>query len=141
MSDKPSVFTTLKQGRGDAPAAHDAEVITLPLADYEPFASHPPRGAMSWVRVYFSDGTTSSFPCFSIKEILSTSPNFLSLILDTGTVITLQGRNLTALHEAIEDDRVRTLKPFDERRHAPPASADDAPFIASIVRETGDEDE
>lgn len=141
MSDsKPNVFSALKQGRGEAPASPGAEVITLPKTEYKALDLDAPRSRVTRLRVNFSDGSASLFSYAYLVEVLTTSPQFVSLIF-TSTVITLQGRNLSGLLDALQEERVLALNPFDEKRHMAMSPDDDAPYIERIERDTGEEEE
>ena len=54
----------------------------------------------------------------------------LFLIMTSNYVITITGRNLDPLEELLQDEKVRSIQQFDERRHDRPADTD--PVIQSI---------
>lgn len=144
----------LKKGpvRGPTPAPGEPiedNVVPLPVAElaapdssgkeaylaFEEFKVKKRYGGAK-LRVHFGRDATGreTIALFSysyLREVLCTSPEFLSLVF-VDTVIMLEGRNLVALIEPLEEDNIRRLRPFDARFYAPPSA--DAPVIHRVTR-------
>lgn len=140
-----SVFGAMRQNRNEpAPAetpqqeasTAEAPAEAAPLADlvdYAAFGLDVPRARVSRLRVNFSDGSASLFNYAYLTEVLTTSPQFVSLIF-TSVIITVQGRNLSGLLDDLQEERVLSLTPFDAKRFNPPDA--EKPYITRIERDS-----
>lgn len=90
------------------------------------------RNGEKRLRICFADGTVSMPSYTYLVDVVYTSHQFISLIFSR-FVIELQGRNLTALLDQIQDEKLRYIQCFRADVFAEPL--DDAPVIISITRQ------
>lgn len=81
------------------------------------------------LRIHFSDGGIDLKSYGQLLGVYSVAPNYLDLIFTSGT-IDMEGDNLRALLDDFQEERVRTVHPFDPARHKEPTKG--APVIRSI---------
>lgn len=124
-------YATLRQ-----PAHQVKEERPAPdgLPAYQAFTTDPTnRRTPARLRISFGSGPVSLLSYAYLSEVLCTSHQRLSLVF-TSCVITLEGRNLFALLEALQEDKVRGLECFQAGTFAPPAEG--APVITRIRRQS-----
>lgn len=88
------------------------------------------------LRIYYGSGLVESLSYLYLTTVVSPRPERLDLGFTTGGYY-LTGRNLRGLLDALEEERVRVLEPFDPERHLPPP--DGAPVIETIEYETAEQ--
>ena len=86
------------------------------------------------LRVMYSNGDVAVIAYAAILEAISTAPEYVSLICTTGAVV-MRGEGLRALLDALQDETVRALVPFDPERHEAPDEG--APVIDNIEYKRG----
>ena len=88
----------------------------------------------SRLRLHYPDGYTVRLLNYTyLVEAVTTSHKRLSLIF-TDDIVTLKGRNLTGLIEALQDERIRALVGFHAKHHLPPEDPQ-MPYIEHMVQE------
>lgn len=86
------------------------------------------RRALS-LRVHYSNGDIEQLNYSHRKYDLSTKPERLYISFSTGVVL-MDGTNLRMLLDDLQDERIRSLQPFDPARHLSPKEGQ--PVILAI---------
>ena len=82
-----------------------------------------------WLRVHYSNGDIEQLSYSHRKYDLSTKTERLYISFTTGVVL-MDGTNLRMLLDDLQDERIRSLQPFDPARHLPPKEGQ--PVILAI---------
>ena len=136
MSDDTNV-TNLLRFTGPLPPEQAAR-LERPEVEKKPYlaAEIDRTGArVPRLRVHYSNGDISVIAYGYIMEAVSVAPEndqeseYVSLICTTGAVV-MRGKGIRALLDALQDETVRALVPFDPTRHEAPD--DSAPVIDNI---------
>ena len=85
------------------------------------------------LRLHYADGTIGLMSYAYLVEVLCTSHQYVSLLY-SNVAITLEGRHLDQLLDALQEEKVRALVCYHARRHAAPEAG--TPVITKIVRQS-----
>jgi hypothetical protein len=108
----------------------DAPMVEANKATYQAMQLDRSK-SQTRLRLHYADGLKVRMLAYAyLIEVVSTSHQWLSLVF-TSSIVTLKGRNLDALIENLQDEKVRGLVCFHPGRHQPPASNE--PCILEII--------
>jgi len=131
MSDILSRFTTKVEPPNGQAEPEDAAPVDKRA--YQALRPEPQnRRTPARLRIVYGDGVVSLMSYTFLSEVLCTSPQFVSLIY-SHCIITLEGRNLLALVDLLQEDKARTITCFNGRWHDEPEAG--AAVITRISRQ------
>jgi len=82
--------------------------------------------------IHYQDGTIGVMAYAHLLEISCTSHQYLALFY-SNVILTMEGRNLIALIEPLQDEKIRSLHCFHVKYFIEPA--EDEPIITRILRQ------
>ncbi len=100
--------------------------------DYKAIGEDKSKTRQIRLSLRLKDGTIHIIAYSYIMRIICTSNQFASLIC-TDCIVTVEGRNLEAMSEKLQDEQVRYLEEFNPAKFKPPS--ENEPFIQSITVE------
>lgn len=112
---------------------HEADEPTT-RRQYKAVVTDTGNRRVTRLRIVYADGKVSVVSYSYLQEILYSNHQNLSLIF-TSSVITLEGRNLGGILDALQDDKVRIIQCFSDRLYTEEPGGDE-PVVVSIRRQS-----
>lgn len=127
MNDEAGSTLLERYARKNPRAVHTDE------RQYRAYGPEPAQNRQSKLQIRYRDGTIALLSYAYLMEVICTSHQFVSLIY-TNCVITLEGRQLTAMVELLQDDKIRWLQCFHAARFD--EAAEGEPVITHVTRQS-----
>lgn len=126
MSDNViSIFDRLTAQKQEK--VNDSPAVVL--QPYHAAVNEKPGRRTYFIRIHYSNGDIEQLNYSHRKYDLSTTPERLYISFSNG-IVAIKGKNIRLLLDDLQDERVRSLQPFDPAKHNPPNEGQ--PVIHSI---------